>query len=76
MIRQRVKLSLTRAVGSGTRLGRPTLDAPFEGNAQAELAKATGILKVAKKLGFGTGTVHRIKLAMTADAGRTFAPAD
>jgi hypothetical protein len=31
---------------------------------QAELAKATGILKVAKQLGLGTGTVHRITLAM------------
>ena len=76
MTRQRVKLGLKLAVGSGTRLGRPTLDAALERKAQAELAKGTGILKVAKKLGLGTGTVHRIKLAMTADAGRTLAPAD
>jgi len=66
MIRQRVKLGLKRAVANGTRLGRPTLDAALERKAQAELAKGAGILKVAKKLGLGTGTVHRIKLAMAA----------
>lgn len=64
MIRQRVKLGLKRAVAAGTRLGRPTLDAALERKVQAELAKGTGILKVAKKLGLGTGTVHRIKQAM------------
>jgi hypothetical protein len=35
--------------------------------AQRELRKGTGILKVAKALGLGTGTVHRIKREMTAN---------
>lgn len=66
MIRQRVKLGLKRAVASGKRLGRPTLDAALERKVQAELAKGTGILKAARKLGLGTGTVHRVKRAMVA----------
>ena len=64
MIRQRVRIGLKRAVADGKKLGRPTLDAALERKAQAELAKGTGILKVAKALGLGTGTVHRIKREM------------
>jgi DNA invertase Pin-like site-specific DNA recombinase len=67
MIRQRVKLGVQRAVAQGKQLGRPQIDSAIERKAQRELAKGTGILKVAKALGLGTGTVHRIKREMAAD---------
>jgi DNA invertase Pin-like site-specific DNA recombinase len=76
MIRQRVKIGLKRAVAQGKQLGRPTIDptdrtdpdAQKARRALRELAKGTGILKVAKMVGLGTGTVHRIKREMVADA--------
>ena len=64
MIRQRVKLGLKRAVAQGKHLGRPPIDGELERRAQRELRKGTGILKVAKLIGLGTGTVHRIKQEM------------
>jgi DNA invertase Pin-like site-specific DNA recombinase len=67
MIRQRVKLGLKRAVASGKRLGRPEIDGEAVRKAEHELRKGKGILAVAKQLGLGTGTVHRIKREMTAD---------
>jgi DNA invertase Pin-like site-specific DNA recombinase len=64
MIRQRVKAGLKRAVAQGTKLGRPKVDSALERKAQKQLKKGTGILKVAKSLGLGTGTVQRIKQEM------------
>jgi DNA invertase Pin-like site-specific DNA recombinase len=64
MIRQRVKAGLKRAVAQGTKLGRPKVDAMLERKAQTQLEKGVGILKVAKSLGLGTGTVQRIKREM------------
>ena len=64
MIRQRVKLGLKRAVAEGKKLGRPSIDGALERRVQRELAKGHGIIRTAKKLGLGTGTVHRIKQAM------------
>src|SRR5262249_34453907 len=65
MIRERVKAGLKRAVAQGKTLGRPTIDPELERKAKRALAKGTGILKVAKQLGIGTGTVQRIKNEMT-----------
>ena len=48
------------------RLGRPKVDAVLERKAQKQLEKGIGILKVAKMLGLGTGTVQRIKQEMGA----------
>ena len=67
MIRQRVKLGLKRAVAQGKHLGRPPITVELERKAQRALRKSTGILKVAKLVGLGTGTVHRIKREMTAE---------
>jgi DNA invertase Pin-like site-specific DNA recombinase len=67
MIRQRVKLGLKRAVAQGKHLGRPPITVELERKAQRALRKGTGILKVAKLVGLGTGTVHRIKQEMTAE---------
>jgi DNA invertase Pin-like site-specific DNA recombinase len=66
MIQQRVKAGLKRAVAAGTRLGRPKVDSALERKAQKQLKKGIGILKVAKLLGLGTGTVQRIKQEMIA----------
>ncbi len=66
MIRQRIKAGLKRAVAQGARLGRPKIDIVLERKAQKQLKKGVGILKVAKMLGLGTGTVQRIKQEMAA----------
>jgi DNA invertase Pin-like site-specific DNA recombinase len=60
MIRQRVKAGLKRAVAQGVKLGRPKTDSATERKVRQQLAKGVGILKVAKSLGIGTGTVQRI----------------
>jgi DNA invertase Pin-like site-specific DNA recombinase len=60
MIRQRVKAGLKRAVAQGVKLGRPKLDSATERKVRQQLAKGVGILRVAKSLGIGTGTVQRI----------------
>jgi hypothetical protein len=59
MIRQRVKAGLKRAVAQGVKLGRPKIDSVTERKVRKQLAKGMGILKVAKSLGIGTGTVQR-----------------
>ena len=60
MIRQRIKAGLKRAVAQGVKLGRPKIDGATERKVRKQLAKGVGILKVAKSLGIGTGTVQRI----------------
>ena len=60
MIRQRIKAGLKRAVAQGVKLGRPKIDSATEWNVRRQLAKGVGILKVARSLGIGTGTVQRI----------------
>src|SRR5262249_59458240 len=59
MIRQRIKAGLKRAVAQGVKLGRPKIDSVTERKVRKQLAaKGVGILKVAKSLGIGTGTVQ------------------
>ena len=60
MIRQRIKAGLKRAVAQGVKLGRPKIGRTTERKARQQLASGEGILKVAKSLGIGTGTVQRI----------------
>jgi DNA invertase Pin-like site-specific DNA recombinase len=64
MIRERVNAGLARAREQGTQLGRPRVSRDIEKRARKELAKGAGIIKVAKMLGVGNGTVQRIKDAM------------
>jgi len=45
------------------RLGRPNADPKKLEAARRELAKGTGVLKTAKLVGLGTGTVQRLKQA-------------
>ena len=60
MIRQRIKAGLKRAVAEGVKLGRPKIDSATERKVRKQLVKGVGMLKVAKSLGIGTGTVQRI----------------
>lgn len=68
MIRERIMAGLARAKANNKRLGRPQVDAKVEAKVRAELAKGTGMLKVARALGVGTGTVQRIKREMASSA--------
>jgi DNA invertase Pin-like site-specific DNA recombinase len=68
LIVSRVNAGLSRARAEGKQLGRPKIDDATERKVQAMLKTGTGILKVAKTLGLGTGTVQRIKYAMTSEA--------
>ncbi len=60
MMRQRGKPGLKRALPQGVKLGRPKIDSATERKVRKQLAKGVGILKAAKSLGIGTGTVQRI----------------
>ena len=60
MIRQRINAGLKRAIAQGVKLSRPKIDGATERKVRKQLAKGMGILKVAKSLGIGTGTVQRI----------------
>ena len=69
MIVERVKSGLERARSQGKRLGRSPGERRKSSSALREqLATGAGILKTAKALGVGTGTVHRVKREMTATA--------
>jgi DNA invertase Pin-like site-specific DNA recombinase len=65
MIRQRVHAGLKRAVEQGKQLGRPKIDSALEKRIQSQLRAGKGILKVAREVGVGTGTVQRIKDEMS-----------
>ena len=61
MIVARVNAGLARARAQGKRLGRPGADPQKQKLASAELQKGTGVLKVARQFGLGTGTVGKLK---------------
>jgi DNA invertase Pin-like site-specific DNA recombinase len=64
MIRSRVNAGLARARAQGKRLGRRPVSTDVVERIRAQLATGTGILKTAKTLGVGTGTVHKVRRAM------------
>jgi len=66
MIRQRVHVGLKRAVANGIKLGRPLNDPSAIDKARQELAKGIGIGKVARSVGLGVGTVHKLAREMAA----------
>ena len=74
MIRQRVKAGLKRAVAQGVKLGRPKIDSTTERKVRKQRAKGVGILRVAKSLGIGTGTVQRIANELISGEGRRYRP--
>ena len=53
---------------SGRPHGRPRIDAKIEDRVRQQLATGAGILKTAKVVGVGSGTVQRIKRTMVAVA--------
>jgi DNA invertase Pin-like site-specific DNA recombinase len=61
IIVERVKSGLARARSQGKRLGRRPVSQDTVRQIQETLAAGTGILRTAKVLGVGTGTVHRVK---------------
>jgi DNA invertase Pin-like site-specific DNA recombinase len=60
MIVKRVKAGLSRAKSQGKQLGRPRLNAKIEAKVKTLRAEGKGIIKIAKELGIGVGTVKRI----------------
>ena len=60
MIRQRVHAGLKRAAQEGRYPGRPRISNAMEKRIQTQLRAGKGILKVAREVGVGTGTVQRI----------------
>jgi DNA invertase Pin-like site-specific DNA recombinase len=68
IIVERVKSGLARARSQGKRLGRRPVTEDVVERIREELATGAGILKTAKALGVGTGTVHRVKRSMAAVA--------
>jgi DNA invertase Pin-like site-specific DNA recombinase len=64
MIRQRIHAGLKRAVEAGKTLGRPRISAALEKRIQDRLRAGMGIIKVAREVGVGNGTVQRIKQEM------------
>lgn len=68
MIRSRVNAGLARARAQGKRLGRRPVSSDVVERIRAHLMTGAGILKTAKALGVGTGTVHRVKRELAAAA--------
>jgi DNA invertase Pin-like site-specific DNA recombinase len=61
ILQERTKAGLRRAVANGKVLGRPKVANEVESAVRASLAQGTGIVKTARALGIGVGTVQRIK---------------
>jgi DNA invertase Pin-like site-specific DNA recombinase len=70
MIRERINSGLARARANGKTLGRPRIASEVERQVRAELSKGAGIMKVAKKLGLGNGTVQRIATVLQAGSAQ------
>ena len=60
MIRQRIHAGLKRAKDAGKTFGRPRIDAKLESRIRDRLKAGDGMLKIAKEVGVGSGTVQRI----------------
>jgi DNA invertase Pin-like site-specific DNA recombinase len=69
VIRERVMSGLARARAQGKSLGRKRADRTVEKRIERALASGDrGIRKIARDEGVGTGTVQRIKAAMSQTA--------
>jgi len=60
MIRERVRAGIARARASGKRIGRPMVGPEVEAKIRALRAQGRGIVKIARTLGVGGGTVQRV----------------
>jgi DNA invertase Pin-like site-specific DNA recombinase len=70
MIRERVKVGLSRARADGKRLGRPRVSISVEQKIIARRLMGKGIVKIAKEIGVGVGTVQRIVRAQKPAASK------
>ncbi len=65
MIQERVRAGLARAKSEGTRsgkpIGRPKVSSDTVAAIRAALADGKGIIKVAREIGVGVGTVQKVK---------------
>src|SRR6267143_3167288 len=59
ILRERTVAGLRRAVANGKRLGRPKIASDREAAVRASLASGAGVVKIAKMLRVGVGTVLR-----------------
>jgi DNA invertase Pin-like site-specific DNA recombinase len=66
MIVERVKAGLSRARSQGKHLGRRPVSEVVVERIRERLATGAGILRTAKALGVGTGTVHKVRRSMAA----------
>jgi DNA invertase Pin-like site-specific DNA recombinase len=67
MIRARVRAGLNRVREQGIKkLGRPTVGRKVEETIRRQLDAGHGVLKVAKMVGCGSGTVQWVKRTMAA----------
>lgn len=66
LIVARVHAGLARARAQGKRLGRPGSDPKALEQARFALSRGEGIVKIARRLGLGTGTVARLKASTAA----------
>jgi len=64
MIRRRVHAGLKRAVEAGKTLGRPRISEKIEQRITEQLRAGKGVIKVAKEIGVGVGTVQRVAVAL------------
>jgi DNA invertase Pin-like site-specific DNA recombinase len=60
MIQERVKAGLARAKAQGKRLGRPTVAPKVQAAVRAASDQGKGIRQIARELGIGVATVHRL----------------
>lgn len=66
IIRARIMAGLNRLRDQGKRLGRPPVGKKIEEAIRQQLAAGHGVLKVARIVGCGSGTVQRVKRQMLA----------
>ena len=60
MIRERVNAGLARAKAQGKRLGRPPISSKVERAIREARAQGKGMLRIARDVGVGSGTVQRV----------------
>ena len=63
MIQERVRAGLKRARAQGKVLGRPKVSMEIEKRVRAARAKVRTMIRIAREIGIGTGTVQRILAA-------------
>jgi DNA invertase Pin-like site-specific DNA recombinase len=64
IITERINAGIARAQAAGKHCGRPRIDPAVEKRIQTQLRGGKGILKVAREVGVGTGTVQRVRQEM------------